>query len=272
MLASMDPLKIILMFSMVATLLLMLIAERIRPARQFPFYRGWIWIGMGVIVFFVALANTWSLVVPKEWLHEHRLFDGEPLGVVGGITVWYVCNTFVTYWYHLFQHRFSFAWRMLHQVHHGVPRVDIPSALVAHPLDVIVSTTLSILVTAFLLGLDPRAVAIVGVLQFFITLFPHWNIRTPRWVGYFIQRPEEHILHHQREVHGDNFSDWPLWDKVFGTYRAPVEEPIRVGFDRAGFAEQLKMLAFVDINAPAYVNGGRIESTAGASSVSSMHL
>jgi hypothetical protein len=58
-----------------------------------------------------------------------------------------------------------------------------------------------------------------------------------------------------------------LWDKLFGTYRAPVEEPIRVGFDRAGFAEQLKMLAFVDVNAPAYVNGGRIESTAGATSV-----
>jgi Fatty acid hydroxylase superfamily len=114
---------------------------------------------------------------------------------------------------------------------------------------------------AFLLGLDPRAVAIVSVLQFFITLFPHWNVRTPNWVGYFIQRPEEHILHHQREVHGGNYSDWPLWDKVFGTYRAPVEEPVQVGFERAGFAEQLKMLAFIDVNAAGYVNRGRIEST-----------
>ena len=73
-------------------------------------------------------------------------------GVAGGITIWYVFNTFITYWYHRFQHRFSIAWRMLHQVHHGVPRVDIPSALIAHPLDVIVSTTLSILVTAFYSG------------------------------------------------------------------------------------------------------------------------
>jgi sterol desaturase/sphingolipid hydroxylase (fatty acid hydroxylase superfamily) len=256
MLASMDPLRIFLMFSLVATLLLMLIAERIWPARQFPFYRGWIWIGIGVIVFFVALANTWSLVVPKEWLREHRLFDGEPLGVAGGITVWYVFNTFVTYWYHRFQHRFSVPWRMLHQVHHGVPRVDIPSALMAHPFDVIVSTTLSILVTAFLLGLDPRAVAIASVCQFFITLFPHWNVRTPNWVGYFIQRPEEHILHHQREVHAGNYSDWPLWDKVFGTYRAPAEKPVQVGFERAGFAEHLKMLAFIDVNVAGYVNRG----------------
>ena len=179
----------------------------------------------------------------------------------------------VMYWYHRFQHRFSFAWRMLHQVHHGVPRVDIPSALVAHPLDVIVSTTLSILVTAFLLGLDLRAVAIVSVLQFFITLFPHWNVRTPNWVGYPIQRPEEHILNHQREAHGGNFSDWPLWDKLFGTYRAPVEEPIRVGFDKAEFAEQLKMLAFVDVNAPAESMEGVLKVQPGrAACVREMHL
>ncbi|HET7637721.1 MAG TPA: sterol desaturase family protein, partial [Ktedonobacteraceae bacterium] len=151
----MDPLEIFLIFSMISTLLMMLIAETIRPARQFPLYRGWIWLGVGVMVFFVALANIWSLVVPREWLRQHRLFAGESLGMGAGITVWYVFNTFVSYWYHRFQHRFSLAWRMLHQVHHGVPRVDIPSALVAHPLDVIVSTTLSILVTAFLLGLDP---------------------------------------------------------------------------------------------------------------------
>jgi len=110
------------------------------------------------------------------------LLNGEHLGVAGGIAIWFVSNTFVTYWYHRCQHRFSILWRMVHQLHHGVARVDIPSALVAHPLDVIVSTTLSILVTAFLLGLDPRAVVMTGVLQFFMTLFPHWNVRTPKWV------------------------------------------------------------------------------------------
>ncbi len=265
----MNSLAILLTVVMVSTLVLMLIAERIRPARQFPSVRGWVCIGIGVMVLFFTVANTWSLVVPKEWLREHRLWNGERLGVAGGIAVWYVFNTFVAYWYHRFQHRFSVSWRMLHQLHHGVPRVDIPSALVAHPLDVMVSTTLSTLGTAFLLGLDPRAVAIVGVLLFFLALFPHWNVRTPKWVGYFIQRPEEHVLHHQRGVHAGNYSDWPLWDKVFGTYRRPVEGPVRVGYERAGFAEQLKMLAFVDVNATGYINGGRIESSPGTSGASS---
>src|SRR5438309_9274108 len=57
-----------------------------------------------------------------------------------------------------------------------------------------------ILVTAFLLGLDPRAVVMTGVLQFFMTLFPHWNVRTPKWVGYFI-RSEEHTSELQSQFH-----------------------------------------------------------------------
>jgi len=254
----MDPLKIFLMFAMVAVLFAMLSAERIRPARPFPFYRGWIGIGLGVMVVFVALANGWSVVIPSNWLREHRLLHGEVLGTGGSIVVWYVFNTFVGYWYHRLQHRSSLAWRMLHQVHHGVPRVDTPSALVAHPLDVIVSTTLSILVSVFFLGLNLRVVAIVNALQFFLSLFPHWNVQTPKWVGYFIQRPEEHILHHQRGIHAGNYSDWPFWDKLFGTYRCPVDEPVPVGYERAGLAEQLKMLAFIDVNSPNYRDQGNM--------------
>ena len=254
----MDPLKIFLIFAMVAVLFAMLSAEKMRPARPFPFYRGWIGIGLGVMVVFVALANGWSVVIPSNWLREHRLLHGEVLGTGGSIVVWYVFNTFVGYWYHRLQHRSSLAWRMLHQVHHGVPRVDIPSALVAHPLDVIVSTTLSILVSAFFLGLNLRVVAIVNALQFFLSLFPHWNVQTPKWVGYFIQRPEEHILHHQRGVHSGNYSDWPFWDKLFGTYRCPVDEPVPVGYERAGLADQLKMLAFIDVNSPNYRDQGNM--------------
>ena len=97
-----------------------------------------------------------------------------------------------------------------------------------------------------------------------MVLFVHWNVRTPKWVGYFIQRPEEHILHHQCGVHASNYSDWPLWDKVFGTYRRPVESPVEVGFERAGFAEQLKMLAFVDLSPTVDPTKERVETLSSA--------
>ena len=265
-----DPLKIALVVSMASLLLVMLIAEKNRPARQFPVCRGWIALGIGVMLLFIALANGWALLVlPTMWLREHRLINGEWLGIAGGIMLWYPINTFVTYWYHRWQHHSRFAWRLLHQVHHGVVRVDIPSAMMAHPFDAIVSATVSILVTTIALGLDPRAVTITGGMQFFMTLVTHWNVRTPTWLGYFVQRPEEHILHHQRGVHGGNYSDWPFWDKVFGTYRAPVEELVQVSFEKAGFSEQLKMLAFVDVNAAAYAKLRSVEASPGASNACS---
>jgi sterol desaturase/sphingolipid hydroxylase (fatty acid hydroxylase superfamily) len=250
----MDAEQIFVASTMAVILTFMFMTERRRPARQFPYCRGWLWMGLGVMAIFISLAQLWSAFLPVQRLRAYHFFNGASWGVPGGIAIWFVSNTFVTYWYHRCQHRFSLLWRMVHQLHHGVVRVDIPSALVAHPLDVIVSTTLSILVTGFLLGLDPRAVVITGVMQFFMTLFPHWNVHTPAWVGYFIQRPEEHILHHQRGVHAGNYSDWPFWDKVFGTYREPIAAAVQVSFDRAKWADQLKMLIFVDVNSANYVN------------------
>ena len=37
------------------------------------------------------------------------------------------------------------------------------------------------------------------------------NVRTPQWLGYLVQRPESHSVHHQRGVHAYNYSDLPLF-------------------------------------------------------------
>src|SRR5260370_10151383 len=51
----------------------------------------------------------------------------------------------------------------------------------------------------------------------------HWNVKTPHWLGYIFQRPESHCIHHQEGVHAFNYSDLPMWDMLFGTYRNPLE-------------------------------------------------
>jgi hypothetical protein len=63
-----------------------------------------------------------------------------------------------------------------------------------------------------------------------VELFYHWNIRTPYWLGFLIQRPESHLVHHQEGLHTYNFSDLPLWDILFGTFRNPREWNARCGF------------------------------------------
>ena len=56
-------------------------------------------------------------------------------------------------------------------------------------------------VGVIVLGLDPLAAALTGYFLAFFSFFQHWNVRTPQWVGYLIQRPESHCVHHRMGVH-----------------------------------------------------------------------
>ena len=83
--------------------------------------------------------------------------------------------------------------------------------------------------TTLVLGLDPVAAALTGYIAAFYGYFQHMNIRTPRWLGYLIQRPEAHCIHHQRDVHAYNYGDLPVWDMLFGTFRNPASFEGAVG-------------------------------------------
>jgi sterol desaturase/sphingolipid hydroxylase (fatty acid hydroxylase superfamily) len=104
------------------------------------------------------------------------------------------------------------------------------------------------LVAAVLLNASAEAGAVAGVIGFSIALYQHWDVRTPAWTGWVIQRPEQHILHHQRGVHARNFGDMPLWDRLFGTYAAPVEGEVEIGFEPERTRRWLAMVAFIDVN------------------------
>src|SRR3546814_13520217 len=80
-----------------------------------------------------------------------------------------------------------------------------------------------------------------------MSVFQHSNSRTPRWLGYLVQRPESHSVHHQRGVHAYNYSDLPLFDIVFGTFRNPRDFAPEQGFWQGASARVPQMLAFRDI-------------------------
>ena len=80
-----------------------------------------------------------------------------------------------------------------------------------------------------LLGLSPVAASNVVVLCGLAELFYHWNVKTPRWLGYIVQRPESHCVHHQEGLHWYNFADLPVWDFLFGTFCNPYDWQLRCG-------------------------------------------
>jgi sterol desaturase/sphingolipid hydroxylase (fatty acid hydroxylase superfamily) len=84
----------------------------------------------------------------------------------------------------------------------------------------------------------------------FFSIFQHANIKTPVWLGYIIQRPESHAVHHAKGVHAYNYSDLPLFDILFGTFRNPKNYVAETGFYFGASGKMSDMLLFKDINQP----------------------
>jgi sterol desaturase/sphingolipid hydroxylase (fatty acid hydroxylase superfamily) len=129
--------------------------------------------------------------------------------------------------------------------------MDMSGAALFHPFETIAFLLIGALTTTLILGLDPVAAALTGCIAAFYGYFQHMNIRTPRWLGYVIQRPEAHCIHHQRDVHAYNYGDLPVWDMLFGTYRNPRGFVGDVGFGKPATDRLGAMIGFVDVNEPA---------------------
>ena len=186
--------------------------------------------------------------IPVTWLKQHSIFDFSDLGL-WGVPVGILATTFFGYWLHRAMHRFTPLWLGLHQLHHGAKRVDLVGAYFAHPLEIIVKVGLATVVAAYLLGLAPLATALAGVFTGLTSLFQHTNIATPRWLGYLVQRPESHCLHHEHNSQGRNYSDLPLWDMVFGSFKNPQNFDGKVGFQLNSGPSVKDMLLMRDVNA-----------------------
>jgi sterol desaturase/sphingolipid hydroxylase (fatty acid hydroxylase superfamily) len=121
-------------------------------------------------------------------------------------------------------------------------------AALFHPLETLMFLAIASVTTTLVLGLDPVAAALTGYLAAFYGYFQHINVRTPQWLGYLIQRPEAHCIHHQRDVHAYNYGDLPVWDILFGTFRNPPNFEGEAGFDKPATDRLVAMLGFVDVN------------------------
>jgi len=224
----------------------MIAVEAMRPGRQWPTVASW-WlraIGLNLIqagsVFLAGL--TYDRTLPG-----HALWQLD-IGTAAGAFVGYLVVTFVYYWWHRWRHEVPFLWRWFHQVHHSPQRIEIITTFYKHPLEVLLNGVISSAILYVGVGLDPRAASQAVLLTGLAELFYHWNVRTPRWLGFIFQRPESHCVHHQQDLHSYNYSDLPIWDMLFGTFRNPQEFEARCGF--AGGREQRlgAMLGGVDVH------------------------
>ncbi len=200
-----------------------------------------------VATFYIAgyVAVFWGTV-----LGDFHLLDGSGLGTWAGAAIGVLVYELGHYWYHRAAHRFDWLWRGGHQMHHSAESLDAFGAYYLHPVDTFFFTTVSSLVFFPLLGLTVEAGIVGAMFLTFNAMFQHMSFPTPRWLGYLIQRPESHSLHHGRGIHRYNYSDLPLWDIVFGTFRNPKDFQPEHGFYDGASERIPEMLAFRDVSEP----------------------
>jgi sterol desaturase/sphingolipid hydroxylase (fatty acid hydroxylase superfamily) len=200
---------------------LMMLVERWRPGRLWPKVPGWWWRALllnGVQVGSVYLAG----LTYDRWIGARRAWSADALGVWGGAAVGYVVHTFVYYWWHRWRHTVGFLWRWVHQVHHSPQRIEVIASFYKHPIEILLNGVLSSVVLYVVVGLGPEAGAYAMLANGMAELLYHWNVATPAWVGYLVQRPESHCVHHQHGLHRYNYADLPVFDMMFGTFRNPA--------------------------------------------------
>lgn len=226
-----------------------LVIERVAPARPLPKVRGW-YLRAGVTFWVTMALNGVVPALVSSALGERTALHLRGLGTLGGAALTLVVTDFFAYWLHRAQHRSPTFWRWTHQMHHSAERVDVIGAAFFHPFDIAVNALVSTLAVA-LLGVTPDAAALGGVTFVALAVFQHLNVKTPVWLGYLVQRPEGHSVHHARGVHAYNFGNLGLWDLAFGTFRNPAGFVADAGFYDGASGRVVEMLLGRDVGEPA---------------------
>ena len=226
------------------------VVERLWPANDLPRVRAWYWRVLVVNVVQVGIVilagMTWD-----QWLGRWSLWklDGQMAALEQGIVA-YLVSTFIYYWWHRLRHDSRIVWNLFHQLHHSPQRIEILTSFYKHPVDIWANSMLSAAIVYTLLGCSIEAGAWYTLLTAVAELFYHWNIRTPRWLGNLIQRPESHRIHHQYRRHSNNYSDLPIWDMLFGTFKNAPTAKTLCGFDSWREDRFDDMLVFRNVNGP----------------------
>ncbi|MBY0401994.1 sterol desaturase family protein [Myxococcota bacterium] len=235
-----------------------LVLERFSPGRPLPYVRGW--ISRALLLNGAQLAIT--LVTARLWV---RFFDASVfhlaerrLPIIEGFVAWFV-GTFFFYWWHRLRHVDGF-WRIFHQIHHSPSRIEVLTSFYKHPIEILSDAILSAVVLYPLLGCSLMGAFWYNFFAATGEYFYHANLRTPSWLRYFIQTPELHSIHHQFGVHRFNFSDIPIWDRLFGTYRDATRFAARCGFPEGTEQRLTAMLAFADVHADESMPPARSET------------
>ncbi|HET7547220.1 MAG TPA: sterol desaturase family protein [Usitatibacter sp.] len=225
-----------------------LLLERVAPGWSLPHVPTWpvrvVVVNLVQVGVVLIAGITW-----EKWLSSASAFhlSAHVSPLAGGVFAYFIA-TFVFYWWHRWRHESALLWRLFHQIHHSPQRIEVITSFYKHPGEMVVNSIIGSVLVYTLLGLSPEAGAVYTACTALGEFFYHTNVRTPRWIGWFFQRPEMHRIHHQYGRHRNNYGDVVWWDMMFGTYENPRVFADRCGFDPGREERLAAMLVYVDVH------------------------
>jgi sterol desaturase/sphingolipid hydroxylase (fatty acid hydroxylase superfamily) len=225
-----------------------MLLERLTPGWRLPAVRTWplrvVLVNLVQVGVVLLAGATW-----EKWLGARSVFHlSEHVSPTAGGIIAYFIATFIFYWWHRWRHESDALWRLFHQIHHSPQRIELITSFYKHPGEMIVNSLIGSALVYTLLGLSLEAGAVYTACTALGEFFYHTNVRTPRWVGYFFQRPEMHRIHHEHGRHKNNYGDIVWWDMLFGTYENPELFTKTCGFDPDKEEMIGQMLVYRDVH------------------------
>ncbi len=189
---------------------------------------------------YLLLPVTAALAAWVASAHAFGILNGHGLRLGVLIVIAVLAIDFVGWAVHLAMHRFGPLWR-IHQVHHSDVQFDSLLGFRFHPAEVFLQALANAVAVA-LLGLPVEAVLISALITNSHNFFGHANAslnrRAERWLQMLVVTPDVHRVHHSSDATDftQNFGIvFTWWDRLAGTYRAPVGNgPSNFGLDAPG--------------------------------------
>lgn len=127
------------------------------------------------------------------------------------------------YAWHRFNHEIYFLWRF-HRVHHTDPAMDTSTAIRFHPIEILISSVINVIVLG-LLGLDFGFLVLYKSVMTPFVIFHHSNIalseKWDRWLSVVFIMPNMHRIHHSQimqETNSNYGSIFSFWDRLFKSF------------------------------------------------------
>jgi sterol desaturase/sphingolipid hydroxylase (fatty acid hydroxylase superfamily) len=173
------------------------------------------------LIFPVAATGFAAFAAARGW----GLFNHLVLPYWAGFVASIVLLDLAIYFQHVLFHAVPALWR-LHRMHHADLDFDVTTGARFHPLEILLSMVIKFGAIAAL-GAPAAAVIVFEVLLNATAMFNHANLRLPLELDHVLRlvvvTPDMHRVHHSVEEceANSNFGfNLPIWDRLFGTYRA----------------------------------------------------